>query len=236
MKDSETNTLSSNDTASKDGVNDPSLAGRGATEPQKLAHVTGIRHWSRPGHTMVAIDLDQEVILSSQRLESPDRIFFDLDAKLARSLSGKIVDVNDDLLKRIRVAQFKSQRARIVLEVGEHSDFSCSVETNPERLVIDLRNSDLSNRDLKNNQVQTSGLQDKDVQAVAIPSQDSHNSTDSEASRSPFRPQVLPCQPRESSKPTTMMRTSELWQAWKRPRYRRQRERQQLRRWTRQSP
>jgi len=183
MRDSEANALSSNDRDSKDGVNDPPPAGRDATEPQKLAHVIGIQHWSRPGHTMVVIDLDKEVIFSSQRLESPDRIFFDLDAKLARTLSGKIVDVNDDLLKKIRVAQFKSQRARIVLEVGEHSDFTASVETNPERLVIDLRNGDLSNGDLKNSQVQTSGLQDKDVQAAAIPSQNSHNSTDLKASK-----------------------------------------------------
>jgi len=185
MKGSEGNVVSSSDS----DVKNPSPAGPNtATEPQKLAHVTGIRHWSRPGHTMVAIDLDQEVIFSSQRIESPDRIFFDLDAKLSRKLSGKTVDVNDDLLKKIRVAQFKSQRARIVLEVGEHSDFSASVETNPERLVIDLRNSDLrngdlSNSDFKNSQVQTSGLQDKDVQAGAIPSQDSHNSTDLKASK-----------------------------------------------------
>jgi len=194
MRDSEANALSSNDTASKDGVNDPPPAGRDATEPQKLAHVIGIRHWSRPGHTMVAIDLDKEVIFSSQRLESPDRIFFDLDAKLARRLSGKIVDVNDDLLKKIRVAQFKSQRARIVLEVGEHSDFTASVETNPQRLVIDLRNGDLSKGDPKNSHVQISGLQDKDVQAGAIPSQDSHNSTDLKPLKiavSPAGPAVL---------------------------------------------
>ena len=190
MKDSEGSALSSSDT---DGGKDPSQGSQNAAEPRKLAHVTGIRHRSRPGHTMVAIDLDQEVIFSSQRLESPDRIFFDLHAKLSRNLTGKTVDVNDDLLKKIRVAQFKSQRARIVLEVGEHSDFSASVETNPERLVIDLRNGDLSNGDLKNSQVKTSGLQDKDVQAGAIGSQDSHNSTDLKASKiavSPAGPAV----------------------------------------------
>jgi N-acetylmuramoyl-L-alanine amidase len=184
-KESEANVVSS----SNNDVRDPTPTGQNtAAEPPKLAHVTGIRHWSRPGHTMVAIDLDQEVIFSSQRLESPDRIFFDLDAKLARSLSGKIVDVNDDLLKKIRVAQFKSQRARIVLEVGEHSDFNASVETNPERLVIDLRNGDLSNGDLKNSQLQTSGLQDRDIQAGAIPSQNSHNSTDLKASKIAISP------------------------------------------------
>lgn len=190
MKDSEANVVSSG----KSDVKDPSPAGQNvAAEPQKLAHVTGIRHWSRPGHTMVAIDLDQEVIFSSQRLESPDRIFFDLDAKLSRKLAGKTVDVNDDLLKKIRVAQFKSQRARIVLEVGEHSDFSASVETNPERLVIDLRNGDLTDNSLKDGHVQTSGLKDKDVQAGAIPLQDSHNSTDLKASKiavSPVGPAV----------------------------------------------
>jgi N-acetylmuramoyl-L-alanine amidase len=121
----------------------------------KAAHIIAIHHWSGDGHDRVAIDFDRAAAYKSQRIENPDRIFFDLDAKLARKLIGKTVDVDDDLLKKIRVAQFQPQHARIVLEIGEHSDFSVSVETNPSRLIIDIKDS----------QIQTQGLQNKDVES-----------------------------------------------------------------------
>src|SRR5215470_7367330 len=43
-----------------------------------LAHVTGIRHWSTPDYSRVAIDLEQDVKFQAQRIDNPDRIFFDL--------------------------------------------------------------------------------------------------------------------------------------------------------------
>ncbi|MGH9511987.1 MAG: N-acetylmuramoyl-L-alanine amidase [Terriglobales bacterium] len=126
-----------------------------AEESGKPAHILSIHHWSQQGYTRVAVDLDHATTYKSERIESPDRIFFDLDAKLPRKLIGKTMEVNDDLLKKIRVAQFKPDRSRIVLEIGEHSDFSASVETNPSRLIINLRDS----------QIQTQGLQNKDVES-----------------------------------------------------------------------
>ena len=70
--------------------------GEAAGEGEKLLHVTGIRHWSTPDYTRVAIDLEQDVKFESQRIGSPDRIFFDLlDTKLAATLVGKTFDVDD---------------------------------------------------------------------------------------------------------------------------------------------
>jgi N-acetylmuramoyl-L-alanine amidase len=43
-----------------------------------LPLVTGIRHWSTPDYTRVAIDLDTEVQYQAARVADPDRIFFDL--------------------------------------------------------------------------------------------------------------------------------------------------------------
>ena len=85
--------------------------------------MTGIRHWSTPDYTRVAIDLESEVKFGSQRIASPDRIFFDLrDTKLASTLVGKSFDVDDGFLKKIRVAQFQPGRTRVVLEVDNLSD------------------------------------------------------------------------------------------------------------------
>src|SRR5664280_1409384 len=97
-------------------------AGTPATEtisqpvPKKsgLPMVTGIRHWSTPDYTRVAIDLDREVKYEAGRVPDPDRIFFDLpDTKLASVLVGKSFDVEDGFLKKIRVAQYQPGYTRV---------------------------------------------------------------------------------------------------------------------------
>lgn len=103
------------------------------------ALVTGIRHWSTPDYTRVAIDLESEVKYEAGRVPNPDRIFFDLqDTKLAASLAGKSFDVSDSFLKRIRVAQYERGTTRVVLEVDDVSDYSAFLLPNPYRLIIDI--------------------------------------------------------------------------------------------------
>ncbi len=109
------------------------------TRNAKVPRVTGIRHWSTPDYTRVAIDLEQDVRYEAQRIDHPDRIFFDLlDAKLASTLVGKTFDVDDGFLKRIRAAQFQPGRTRVVLEVDDISDYNAFLLSNPSRLIIDI--------------------------------------------------------------------------------------------------
>jgi N-acetylmuramoyl-L-alanine amidase len=112
-----------------------------ATVPKKtgLPMVTGIRHWSTPDYTRVAIDVDREVKYEAGRVPDPDRIFFDLpDTKLASVLVGKSFDVQDGFLKKIRVAQYQPGSTRVVLEVADVSDYSAFLLPNPYRLIIDI--------------------------------------------------------------------------------------------------
>ncbi|HWY02814.1 MAG TPA: N-acetylmuramoyl-L-alanine amidase [Candidatus Acidoferrum sp.] len=103
------------------------------------ARVTGIRHWSTPDYTRVAIDLESKIKFGSQRIAHPDRIFFDLrGTQLASILVGKTFDVDDGFLKKIRVAQFQPGRARVVLEVDDLSDYEAFLLPNPYRLIIDI--------------------------------------------------------------------------------------------------
>ena len=107
--------------------------------PKPLPRVTGIRHWSTPDYTRVAIDLESEVNYGSQRISHPDRIFFDLrDTRLASTLVGKSFDVDDGFLKKIRVAQFQPGRRRVVLEVDDLADYDAFLLPNPYRLIIDI--------------------------------------------------------------------------------------------------
>jgi N-acetylmuramoyl-L-alanine amidase len=109
-----------------------------------LPRVTGIRHWSTPDYTRVAIDLESEIKFASQRIANPDRIFFDLrDTKLASTLVGKSFDVDDGFLKKIRVAQFQPGRTRVVLEVDDLSDYDAFLLPNPYRLIVDIHGKDV---------------------------------------------------------------------------------------------
>jgi N-acetylmuramoyl-L-alanine amidase len=133
-----------NQDAKDGGESSASIADSGGDkswEPRSghLPRVTGIRHWSTPDYTRVAIDLESDVKFSSQRLDGPARIFFDLrDTKLASTLVGKSFDVDDGFLKKVRVAQFVPGRTRVVLEVDNLSDYEAFLLPNPYRLIIDI--------------------------------------------------------------------------------------------------
>src|ERR1700678_361398 len=112
-----------------------------------LPRVTGVRHWSTPDYTRVAIDVEQEVKFGSQRISHPDRIFFDLrDTKLASTLVGKTFDVDDGFLKKIRVAEFQPGRTRIVLEVDDLASYDAFLLPDPYRLIIDVHGKQIHGR------------------------------------------------------------------------------------------
>jgi N-acetylmuramoyl-L-alanine amidase len=123
--------------AGKSEASDATLASERKSD--KPVRVTGIRHWSTPDYTRVAIDLEQDVKFESQRIANPGRIFFDLeDTKLASTLVGKTLDVDDGLLKKIRVSQYQRGKARVVLEVDDLSDYNAFLLSNPSRLIVDI--------------------------------------------------------------------------------------------------
>ena len=111
-----------------------------AGERRGRSMVTGVRHWSTPDYTRIAIDLENEVKYNSDRISNPNRIYFDLkDTRLSSVLKGKEFDVDDGYLKKIRVAQFAPGLTRVVLEVGDDvSEYSAFLLPNPYRLVIDI--------------------------------------------------------------------------------------------------
>jgi N-acetylmuramoyl-L-alanine amidase len=105
----------------------------------QIVRVTAVQHWSTPDYTRVTVELEQDVEFESQRIDNPDRIFFDLkNARLASDLIGKSLDVDDGLVKKVRIAQYKPGRARIVIETEDQASYNASLLLNPPRLIIDV--------------------------------------------------------------------------------------------------
>ena len=110
-----------------------------AAKHKGLPRITSLRYWSTPDYTRIAIDLEDEVKYEAGRVPSPDRIFFDLhDSRLASELIGKSYDIEDGLLKKVRIAQYKANMARVVLEVDNLAEYSAFILPNPYRLIIDV--------------------------------------------------------------------------------------------------
>ena len=120
-----------------------SLPTEHSSKPQRIVMITGMRHWSNPTSTRIAIDLGGKVEYEAARVPNPERIFFDLHgAKLAPSLNGHQVEVVDDgYLKRIRAAQFHPDVTRVVLDVTDVSQYSAFLLPNPWRLIIDIHSA-----------------------------------------------------------------------------------------------
>jgi len=108
-----------------------------------LPKVTGVRHWSSDMGSTVVIDMEDQAPYEVHRLMSPERIYFDLhDTVLPPELAGKTMDVGDVSLTRVRIAQPVAGVTRIVLDTKGGSNFSVSMESNPYRLVVELRGSE----------------------------------------------------------------------------------------------
>jgi N-acetylmuramoyl-L-alanine amidase len=134
--------------AMADNLMDPSKFTTNAAPPSAdrlavLPKITGLRHWSSSVGSTVVIDMEDQVPYEVHRLSSPERIFFDLhDAVLAPPLDGKTIEVGEAALTRIRVAQPVAGVTRVVLDTKGGSNFSISMESNPYRLVVELRATD----------------------------------------------------------------------------------------------
>lgn len=138
-----TSALAPSATTTIDANSDASDSDNTPASPQELAkfpRITGVRHWSSPDSSTVVLDMEDQVQYETHRLTGPDRVYFDLhDTQLAPDLAGKSIDIGDTFLSRVRVAQPVPGMTRIVLETKPGTSFSVSLESNPYRLIVEVR-------------------------------------------------------------------------------------------------
>ncbi len=111
-----------------------------ADRPKVLA----VRHWSYAAYTRVVLELSGPVEARAQRLAAdasagrPERLYLDLPSVWVGHDWDAPQPVGDGLLSEIRLGQFTSEAARLVLDLAQyqrHRTFSLS---GPDRIVIDV--------------------------------------------------------------------------------------------------
>jgi N-acetylmuramoyl-L-alanine amidase len=104
-------------------------------------HVTAVRFWSLSGVTRIAIETDGDFQVKSDRLDNPDRLFFDLSGtKPTLGRKGMTtIPVADHFVRQIRVAEPQQGVTRVVLDLETAVEPTTSRLDNPNRLIIELR-------------------------------------------------------------------------------------------------
>jgi N-acetylmuramoyl-L-alanine amidase len=134
----------------------------------KVASVNALHYASSHDYTRVTVDLDQNVQFQSQRIGNPHRIFFDLkNTQLSSELTDKSFDVDDGLVEKIRVAQYRPGSARVVIETDDRASYQAYLASNPPRLIIDVRNGDGRNGSSASAQTQIPGCATVDARSSA---------------------------------------------------------------------
>jgi N-acetylmuramoyl-L-alanine amidase len=105
-----------------------------------LRQVTAVRRWVGPNYLRIVIEVGGEVKFESVRLSNPDRIVVDLQtAHISPDLGARTFAIENGFLRKIRVAQFSPDVARVVLDVEKIEAYSIFSLPNPFRLVIDVQ-------------------------------------------------------------------------------------------------
>src|SRR5580693_2690640 len=102
-------------------------------------HVTAVRFWSLGGVTRIAVETDGDFQVKSDRLDSPDRLFFDLmgTRPTLGSKGMTTIPVSDHFVRQIRVAEPQHNVTRVVLDLEPSVESSISRLDNPTRLIIE---------------------------------------------------------------------------------------------------
>ncbi|MDD2367595.1 MAG: N-acetylmuramoyl-L-alanine amidase [Desulfuromonadaceae bacterium] len=107
------------------------------------AMLNEMKYWSNPDYTRVSLELDRDVVWEAHELGKggpgkPGRVYIDLK----RTHLGKdVMDVTigDGLLRGARVAQYKPDVVRVVLDTENIKEYKVFPLSDPARLIIDVR-------------------------------------------------------------------------------------------------
>ncbi len=110
--------------------------------PQSV--VKELRSWSNPDYTRIAVTLDRDAQFEYHRLgqdqdaKLPSRLYLDIrGARLSPEV--KDIPIADGLLKVARIAQYRQDIVRVVLDMESIRDYKVFTFSDPFRILIDVR-------------------------------------------------------------------------------------------------
>lgn len=113
-------------------------------EPASRAIVKEMRHWSNPDYSRLAVTLDREAGFEYHKLpirnepSVPPRLYLDISG--ARIGPGvKDLAIGDGLLKTARIAQFRPDVVRVVLDLDSIKDYKVFTFSDPFRIMVDVK-------------------------------------------------------------------------------------------------
>jgi N-acetylmuramoyl-L-alanine amidase len=118
----------------------PLLQAQGERSATRL--VTAVRNWQTGEVTRIAIEVSGDFEFRTDRLYNPDRVYFDILNAKPRSSDGRRAwssDLDDKLVKRVRVAETTPGVTRIVLDLSGPAEISTSQLSSPARLMVELK-------------------------------------------------------------------------------------------------
>ncbi|MCY4485747.1 MAG: N-acetylmuramoyl-L-alanine amidase [Deltaproteobacteria bacterium] len=114
-----------------------------AAAADAAAHLTRVRHLSGLNYTRVILDVTRPVKYSVHTLAPapakglPPRIYLDISgARL--TMRRPRININDRLVRRVRVNQFKPGVVRVVLDLKHPGTHDAVLMANPHRIVVDV--------------------------------------------------------------------------------------------------
>ena len=108
-------------------------------------HVKGVRYWSSKSYTRVVVDLDRKPTYSYRLLRKdpsigkPPRLYIDIKGAALKEGIKKVVPIDDGLLMRARVGQYRKDTVRVVLDIKSIGSYRIFHLYNPHRIVIDVK-------------------------------------------------------------------------------------------------
>ena len=166
---------------------------------QSLQSVRDVRFTSETDVTRVVIELSNEAVFHTERIDNPDRVFFDLPHFVPRLAAGKQrnaqLNVGGRHIRQIRVAENQPGLTRLVFDM-ESPDvvFKALIALDPPRLIVEFRRSGAG----------PSRTLDKQAEYIAQTPSSVQPPAPAARKPRPFDPSTLPLRP-ASSQPVVVM-------------------------------
>jgi hypothetical protein len=111
-----------------------------------ISSIGAISYSAQLDSSQIAFELKDAVLVRTEKLSSPDRIYFDLQDKhqesrmLGQLKEQKEVEIDGRLVSKVRISNWDSGATRIVLDLMRSCDFTYQTPADsPSRLIVRLQ-------------------------------------------------------------------------------------------------